>query len=75
VEEQFYLVWPAMVFFVRTRRGLLRMTLIGSGGALVLRIVLVALGVSPLAIHVTTICRADSLLLGGALALVYRSPR
>jgi peptidoglycan/LPS O-acetylase OafA/YrhL len=75
VEEQFYLVWPAVVFFVRTRSGLLRTTLIASGGALVLRIMLVALGASPLAIHVTTVCRADSLLLGGALALVYRSPR
>jgi peptidoglycan/LPS O-acetylase OafA/YrhL len=40
-----------------------------------LRLVLVALGASPFAIHVTTICRADSLLLGGALALVYRSGR
>jgi peptidoglycan/LPS O-acetylase OafA/YrhL len=48
--------------------------LIGSVGALVLRLVLVALGVSPLTIHVTTICRADSFMLGGALALLFRSP-
>ncbi len=75
VEEQFYLVWPAVVFLVRTKKGLLRTTLIASVGALVLRLVLVANGASPLAIHVTTICRADSLLLGGALALVYRSER
>jgi peptidoglycan/LPS O-acetylase OafA/YrhL len=75
VEEQFYLVWPAVVFLVRTKKGLLRTTLMASVGALVLRLVLVAYGASPLAIHVTTICRADSLLLGGALALIYRSGR
>ncbi len=73
VEEQFYLVWPAVVFFVRTKRGLLRMTLLASAGALVLRLMLVGYGASPLAIHETTICRADSLLLGGALAMLYRS--
>lgn len=75
VEEQFYLVWPAVVLFVGTKRGLLRTTLTASAAALVLRLVLVACGASPLAIHMTTICRADSLLLGGALALVYRSWR
>jgi peptidoglycan/LPS O-acetylase OafA/YrhL len=75
VEEQFYLVWPAVVFFVRTWKGLLRTTLTASVGALVLRLFLVGFGVSPLAIHVTTICRADSLLLGGALALLYRSEK
>jgi len=74
MEEQFYLVWPAIVLFVGTRRGLLRTALIGAVGAMVLRLVLVALGVAPLTIHVTTICRADSFLLGGALALLYRSP-
>jgi peptidoglycan/LPS O-acetylase OafA/YrhL len=75
VEEQFYLVWPAVVFFVRGRSGLLRTTLIASAGALMLRLILVVFGASPFAIHVTTICRADSLLLGGALALLYRSRR
>ena len=73
VEEQFYLIWPAIVFLVRTKTGLLRTTLIASVGALVLRLVLVAHGASPLTIHVTTICRADSMLLGGALAMLYRS--
>lgn len=74
MEEQFYLVWPTVVLFVGTKRGLLRTALIGAVGALVLRLVLVAFGTSPLAIHITTICRADSFLLGGALALLYRSP-
>jgi peptidoglycan/LPS O-acetylase OafA/YrhL len=74
VEEQFYLVWPAVVFWVRTRAGLLRTMLIASAGALMLRLAMVLLGASPIAIHETTVCRGDSLLLGGVLALLYRSP-
>ncbi|WP_158786907.1 acyltransferase [Granulicella sp. L46] len=74
VEEQFYLVWPAVVFWVRTRSGLLRTMLIGSAGAVVVRVAMLLLGASTVAIHETTICRADSLLLGGVLALLYRSP-
>jgi peptidoglycan/LPS O-acetylase OafA/YrhL len=73
VEEQFYLVWPAVVFWVRTRSGLLRTMLMASVGAVVVRVVMVLVGASPVAIHETTICRADSLLLGGVLALMYRS--
>jgi len=73
VEEQFYLVWPAVVFFVRGKRGLLVTTLAASVGAFLLRLILLTGGVSALAIHVTTICRADSLLLGGSLAMLYRS--
>jgi peptidoglycan/LPS O-acetylase OafA/YrhL len=73
VEEQFYLIWPAVVFLVRTRRSLLLVTLVGSAGALFLRLGLIAAGASGFAIHVTTACRADDLLLGGALAMLYRS--
>ncbi len=73
VEEQFYLLWPALVFCIRGRRRLLLATLSISGAALLLRLVLVGNGVSSIAIHMSTLTRADSLLLGGALALLYRS--
>lgn len=73
VEEQFYLVWPAAVFFIRDKRKLFYTTLIISAVALLLRLALVAHGVPAIDIHVNTLCRADSLLLGGALALIYRS--
>ncbi len=73
IEEQFYLVWPAVVFFVRDRQRLLATTLAVSGFALALRLALVGMGVGPHPIHVTTITRADSLLLGGTLALLIRS--
>lgn len=46
-----------------------------SAMALLLRLGLLAAGASSFAMHVTTICRADSLLLGGALAMLYRSKR
>jgi peptidoglycan/LPS O-acetylase OafA/YrhL len=73
IEEQFYLVWPAAVFLIRDKRKLLIVMLVGSGVALALREGLLALGASPFAMHVTTVCRADSLLLGGAFAMLYRS--
>jgi peptidoglycan/LPS O-acetylase OafA/YrhL len=75
VEEQFYLVWPAVVFLIRDKRKLVVMMLVGSGVALLLRLVLLLEGASPFAMHVTMVCRADSLMLGGALAMVYRSSR
>ncbi|HTD96293.1 MAG TPA: acyltransferase [Edaphobacter sp.] len=73
VEEQFYLVWPTIVFFVRGKRRLFFTTLLISAIALLLRLVLIAHGTPAIAIHVDTLCRADSLLLGGTLALLYRS--
>lgn len=73
VEEQFYLVWPAVVFFIRGKRKLFYTTLLISAGALLLRLALIFHGTPAIDIHVNTLCRADSLLLGGALALLYRS--
>ena len=73
VEEQFYLVWPAIVFFVRTKRGLFWTTILGAAAAVLLRCGLFSLGITAFALHTDTACRADSLLLGGTLALLYRS--
>jgi peptidoglycan/LPS O-acetylase OafA/YrhL len=73
IEEQFYLIWPATVYFLRDRRKILMVTLVGAVMSLLLRIVILNTGGSPFAVHVTTVCRADSLLLGGALAILYRS--
>ena len=73
VEEQFYLVWPVIVFLVRDLRKLLFVALGLSAGALVLRLVMVAHGASLFGIFVFTPCRMDALLLGGTLALLVRS--
>lgn len=74
IEEQFYLVWPAVVFFLRPRRTLFYLTLALSAASLILRIVLLGAGAGNVMVHINTLCRADSLLIGGALALLYRSP-
>jgi len=73
IEEQFYLIWPATVFMIRDKRKLLTTTLLASVGALMLRLVLLAHGTSGFVIHANTFTRADSLLLGGAGAMLYRS--
>jgi peptidoglycan/LPS O-acetylase OafA/YrhL len=72
VEEQFYLFWPLLVFLVRERRRLIALALALSGIALLLRIVMYLHGASPLTIFMMTPCRMDTLLLGGAIALVLR---
>ncbi len=73
VEEQFYLVWPFLVFWIRDRRRLIIATSALSIVALLLRTVLAYRGVDPEFIYTFTACRADSLLLGGCLAMLMRS--
>lgn len=72
VEEQFYLVWPLLVFLVRGRRRLIALGLALSGIALLLRIALYLHGSSPMLIFMLTPCRMDTLLLGGCMALAIR---
>ncbi len=73
IEEQFYLVWPITVFLLRKKRSLL----IFCSSALLLcpllRYTLSLHGVDYVTIHTNTLCRADSLLAGGALALLLRT--
>ena len=72
-EEQFYLVWPLVVLLVPSRRRLLWVALAGIALAPVSRYLLLAHGASFEATYKLTLCRADSLLAGASLALVYRS--
>jgi peptidoglycan/LPS O-acetylase OafA/YrhL len=72
VEEQFYLVWPFLVFVVRGRRRLIALALGLSAVALLLRIVMFLHSVSWLTIFMLTPCRMDTLLLGGYAALLLR---
>lgn len=75
IEEQFYLIWPFIVYKLRDRVKLLRFCGIAIVGILLLRITLVACLSRFMA---ETLCvrllptRADSLLMGGALALLLR---
>jgi len=74
VEEQFYLVWPLLVFFVAARARLMRLAFALCCAALLLRLVLIAHSVDYNIINRGTLSRADSLLMGALLALLLRGP-
>ena len=74
LEEQFYLMWPSAVFYIRDRRKLFLTTVGLAVASMTIRLILIATSTGSVAlIHMTTICRADSLLLGGLIAMAYRS--
>ena len=76
VEEHFYLVWPVVLLVMAARwrhRRLFAATLALAGAALVWRVVLVAIVGTGHWVYVETGARADSLLVGCALAIAVRS--
>jgi peptidoglycan/LPS O-acetylase OafA/YrhL len=73
IEEQFYLVWPLAIFVLRDKKRLLWACLALSCFSLVLRTFLLFHHTSYAIINGNTLCRADSLLIGAALALLLRS--
>jgi peptidoglycan/LPS O-acetylase OafA/YrhL len=73
IEEQFYLLWPLVVWALPTRR-LLQACLWVALGALLLRCALAAYGASGWTLYTNTACRMDALSLGGAGACLLRMP-
>lgn len=75
VEEQFYLIWP-LLFVVGARllglRGLLAATLVVAGASLWLMATLFDPGTDPSRVYYGTDTRASGLLLGSALAFVWK---
>jgi peptidoglycan/LPS O-acetylase OafA/YrhL len=71
IEEQFYLVWPAIVWLV-PRRHLAKVCVAAIVGAIALRWGLVANGFERT--WLLTPCRADSICLGGLLAVTSGGP-
>lgn len=71
IEEQFYLVWPAIVFFF-SRSMLLRICAGAIAFSLAFRCLLLYAGVNPVALHVLTPSRLDALAVGAFIALVVR---
>ncbi|MBL4636331.1 MAG: acyltransferase, partial [Kofleriaceae bacterium] len=71
VEEQFYLLWPFLVYFL-SRRGLMRVCLALTAIALVSRIGIRVMDMSPEAAYQFTICRIDAIALGGVAAMLFR---
>ena len=75
VEEQFYLIWPCLVFLIRDRRKLIVTALSLAAVAPILRMaILLTHGLNRQLCYQFTLCRMDSLLIGGALALAIRGP-
>ncbi len=72
VEEQFYLVWPVLLFWIRDRRKLLVTSVVLAAMAPAARVLLLHHGAPFDATYKLTICRADSLLAGAWLALILR---
>jgi peptidoglycan/LPS O-acetylase OafA/YrhL len=73
IEEQFYLLWPAIVLCCE-RRTLMKICLALVGVALIVRGVLAAAGVSAFSIYVLTPARMDALAVGAWVALAARGP-
>ncbi|MDE1161676.1 MAG: acyltransferase [Acidobacteriaceae bacterium] len=74
VEEQFYLLWPVLLFLLRDRRAIAWAAVGGSLLSIVLRYWMVmGRGASDEAVHCMTMCRLDTLLLGALLAMLVRT--
>lgn len=73
IEEQFYLLWPTIVFLLG-RRALMGFCAAVVGAAMLTRITLTLAGVHPIALTVLTPCRMDALAVGAFLALAVRGP-
>ncbi|MHB1861350.1 MAG: acyltransferase family protein [Gemmatimonadaceae bacterium] len=71
VEEQFYLCWPLLVWWLGPR-GIRRLSIALLAAAPVLRALLLWRGVSPVAVFVTTPTRMDGLAAGALLACLAR---
>ena len=74
IEEQFYLVWPFIVWWVKDRKKLLLVCFAIMLGAFLLRAMLVSLGVGFGYIYPILPTRIDTLVCGGAAALLVRGP-
>ncbi len=74
VEEQFYWVWPFVVYALDARK-LVWLCAALAASALVVRIAAFAGGLDPEQVYTWTICRMDALANGAALAALFRLTR
>lgn len=72
VEEQFYLIWPVVVYAL-SNRALLRTSFAVLIASLGLRIVLAAMGVNTNSLYTMTLTHLDGLAVGSCLAVCLRS--
>jgi peptidoglycan/LPS O-acetylase OafA/YrhL len=74
IEEQFYLLWPLVVFLC-DRKTLVRVALTAIAGAIVFRVVSILIWPTGIAGYALLPARMDALALGGLLAVIIRSER
>jgi peptidoglycan/LPS O-acetylase OafA/YrhL len=70
VEEQFYMLWPLVVWLCPNRRILLRVTLLLIAFSVALRFAFPLLKLPPRFIYFWTPTRVDAILLGGVLVMI-----
>jgi peptidoglycan/LPS O-acetylase OafA/YrhL len=78
VEEQYYLIWPAVIYLVRARTRLLMICVIGIICSPLLRLAILHFYPTQLpafGLYYPTYVRCDSLLWGSAIALLLRAPK
>ena len=73
IEEQFYMVWPLLVYLIKDRRMLLGLMLLLSAGAVCFRWEMTRQGVLEGVTRSIPLALLDGLLLGGAGALLLRT--
>jgi len=73
IEEQFYLVWPAIVLLC-SARGLRNVCMALIGLAFAVRVMQIVAGASPILIYVSTFGRMDALAVGSLAAIALRDP-
>ena len=73
IEEQFYLIWPLIVYKNSTKR-IVQVAVCGTLFSVALRFTLLALHVDSEAVYRNTFTRMDALLIGTALACLLRDP-
>jgi peptidoglycan/LPS O-acetylase OafA/YrhL len=75
VEEQFYLIWPWIVVALASRRRILKFSIYGSIATLALRLILIhVVPYSSKFLYSELPTRADALLIGAAVAMIFRDP-
>ena len=72
VEEQFYFVWPLLIFLFRRSRNLFPIGWLLAFASVLGRLYLISRHTAPDVIYASLACRADALLIGGLLALAVR---
>ena len=74
VEEQFYLLWPIVIWILRGRRQILGFCYSAVAVIFVLRLLFPLLPLTAFQAYQSTLFRADAIMLGAALALHERGP-